>query len=136
MRREGYTRSEVEHRVCWEVDSSMWKTYEHITAAEHNEAIFEQAGVIDEEADTEDTMRKTCGNCHEAIAPYHQYCPRCGAPATADTRDVFEQAQDSMVEDLREIDDAELRGFVADMLDHVQDSPDSLGAHESPSSSD
>jgi len=135
MRREGYSRSEVEHRVCWTVDSSMWETYEHITAAEHNESIFEQAGVIDEEADTEDTTRNSCGNCHEAIAPYHQYCPRCGAPATAETRDVFEKAQDSMVEDLREIDDAELRGLVADMMDRVRDRPDSLGTHESPSSS-
>ncbi len=136
MRREGYTRSEVEHRVCWTVDSSMWDTYEHISAAEHNESIFEQAGVVDEDADTEDTVRKSCGNCHEPIAPYHQYCPRCGAPASAATRDVHEQAQDSLVSDLRTISDDDLRNVVADMLDRVREQPDSLGNHESPPSSD
>jgi len=134
MRREGYTRSEVEHRVCWEVDSDMWQVYEHITAAEHNDSIFEKAGVVDD-GDAEDPVRETCGNCHEAVAPYHQYCPRCGSPVTPETRDVFEQAQDSMVDDLREIDDAELRNLVADMMDRVRDRPDSLGHHESPSSS-
>lgn len=136
MRREGYSRSEVEHRVCWTVDSDMWETYEHITAAEHNESIFEQAGVIDESDETEDTTRKTCGNCHESIAPYHQYCPRCGDPATAEARNVYEMGQNSITDDLRETDDPELEDLLLDMLDRTRERPDTLGAHDSPPSSD
>jgi len=123
MRREGYSRSEVEHRVCWKVDSSMWETYEHITAAEHNESIFEQAGIIDEGADTEDTTRKNCGNCHEPVAPYQQYCPRCGAAASEDARRKQRELDTEHFESAAEADDGDTTDAVREGRELSESSP-------------
>lgn len=85
MAREGFSRSQIEHRVAWSIDSSMWSEYEHIAAEQHNSDIFAAAGVIDDN-DTPDTRRTRCGNCGETAAPHHDYCGQCGQPVTEQAR--------------------------------------------------
>ncbi|QLK25372.1 tyrosine-type recombinase/integrase [Natrinema zhouii] len=91
MRREGYDRAEVEHRVHWTVDSNMWSTYEHISGEQHNDAIFEKVGLGDSD-DGPSQERQPCGNCLEPIAPYHDYCPRCGDAVTPEAREATKEA--------------------------------------------
>lgn len=121
MRREGYSRSEIEHRVMWEVDTDMWKTYEHIAGEEHNDAIFEQAGVVEDSGATLSRERHPCGNCQEPLAPHHEFCPRCGEPATQRARRVQDAAEDDGLDMLarRDLTD-EQRRIVRTALDLVR----------------
>lgn len=108
MVREGYSRSQIEHRVHWTLDTDMWETYEHITGAEHTEDIFREAGLIEGE-DGPEKVRKPCGNCREPLAPHHEFCPVCGRAASerarraldAERSDQFDTAVESQREDER-----------------------------------
>lgn len=95
MRREGYDRAEVEHRVHWRVDTDMWQVYEHISGAQHNEAIFAAAGIAESE-DGPDASRAPCANCTEPIAPHHDFCPKCGEPVSHQARQAKGKAVDSI----------------------------------------
>ncbi|WP_135302613.1 tyrosine-type recombinase/integrase [Haloarcula amylovorans] len=133
MVREGYTRSQIEHRVHWTVDTDMWETYQHIAADEHNEDIFRVAGVVEDDGDGPSRERRPCGNCQEPLAPHHEYCPRCGEAASGATRERKTKAVGSLANALAELDDAGRREFVADLLQEVDADPSVLGTHESPS---
>lgn len=135
MVREGYTRSQIEHRVQWTVDTDMWATYQHIAGEEHNKDIFATAGLVDDTDDGPSKERRPCGNCQEPLAPHHQYCPRCGEAATGATRERKAEALSSLADGLAELDDAGRRRFVAQLLQEVDADPSMLGTHESPSSS-
>lgn len=136
MRREGYSRSEIEHRVHWSVDTDMWSTYEHISAEEHNEAIWEKAGVVDADEDSPDQRRRRCGNCTETLAPHHEYCPQCGEAVGKQARELRDEATSSIADGMVEVGDMSRREFRAFVLEQIQDDPSTLGTHESPSSSD
>jgi integrase len=107
MAREGYSRSQIEHRVHWTIDTDMWATYEHIAAEEHNDDIFAHAGIESDDSDPLSPEREQCGNCFEHVAPHHEFCPRCGAAVSA-------RAQ-------RHIDDAESEALA---LATDEDDPD------------
>jgi integrase/recombinase XerD len=62
MAREGYSRSQIEHRVHWTLDTDMREICEHITNEQHNEDIFRQAGIIERD-EGPDRVRKKCGTC-------------------------------------------------------------------------
>ncbi|GGL55414.1 tyrosine-type recombinase/integrase [Halocalculus aciditolerans] len=131
MSREGYTRSQIEHRVCWTIDSSMWSNYEHISSAQHNDDIFAAAGIIESD-DGPDSERHPCGNCKETLAPHHEYCPRCGQPATPETRNLQQEAVGDVTADIPTLEDEaaqDLAVRVAQELNidarHIQQSPSS-----------
>lgn len=92
MRREGYDRGEIEHRVHWDVDTDMWERYEHISAEQHNESIFEKAGFVESADDGPSQVRDRCGNCFEPVAPHHHRCPRCGSAVSKDAREAMSGA--------------------------------------------
>lgn len=128
MRREGYDRAEVEHRVHWTVDSDMWKTYEHIAAEEHNRSIFEKAGVVDADDESLEQARRRCGNCTETVAPHHEYCPKCGSAVSQDAREVQDSARDSTLDTIAELEDRLERIKHRELHGHV----DVRGDHTSP----
>lgn len=135
MVREGYSRSQIEHRVAWSVDTDMWSAYEHIAADEHNSDIFEAAGVLECESEGPSAERDTCGLCQEPLAPHHDYCPRCGEPVTERSRQLKNSAIDSLAEALATVDDPDRRAAIAELLQGVEADPSTLGTHESPPSS-
>jgi integrase len=123
MVREGFTRSQIEHRVHWEVDTDMWETYEHIASDEHNEDIFREAGFI-EENDGPDKRRRRCGQCRDPIAPHHEFCPQCGTPVSVDARDAQETRTDSVVDELVSETDPRTRERLRTLLEAVEENPD------------
>lgn len=133
MVREGYTRSQIEHRVHWSIDSDMWEVYEHITSEEHNDDIFRRAGLGDDDADGPSAERHPCGNCREPLAPHHAYCPRCGAAATPETRELQDKAQDSLGRGMATIEDMDRREFRALVARELRLDPSKLGQADSPS---
>jgi integrase/RNA polymerase subunit RPABC4/transcription elongation factor Spt4 len=114
MVREGYSRSQIEHRVHWTLDTDMWETYEHITGAEHTEDIFREAGLIEGE-DSPDKVRKPCGNCREPLAPHHEFCPLCGSPATEEARRTVESVRSEQFDTAVKSDDPSKRETVRDL---------------------
>lgn len=123
MVREGYSRSQIEHRVHWTLDTAMWETYEHITGAEHNHDIFAEAGLVDGE-DAPDRVRKRCGNCREAIAPHHEFCPACGTGVTAAARDEVQADRDDILADLVEATTPRGRRNLREVLDALDANED------------
>lgn len=119
MAREDYTRSQIEHRLHWEVDTDMWTVYEHIASEEHNADIFAHAG-IGETDDGADGERRPCSNCTEPLAPHHEYCPKCGEPATAESRSRQQNAIASLGAGGVDLEDMSRREFRAFMLRIVQ----------------
>lgn len=134
MAREGYTREEIEHRVHWSLNTDMWATYVHISAEQFNSDIFQKAGLVDDE-DEQTPERHPCGVCREPLAPHHEYCPVCGTPATPETRELQSEATSSTGSGLAQLNEAERREFVADMLTEIHEDPSILGHQDSPSSS-
>lgn len=127
MAREGFTRSQIEHRVHWTLDTDMWETYEHIAADQHNDDIFREAGII--EGDTgPDQVRKRCGQCREALAPHHEFCPNCGTPATVEAEESVDEAERSMLDRLVEETNPATRRELRALLDEIESNPDL--AHE------
>lgn len=122
MIREGYTRTQIEHRVHWSLDTAMWETYVHVTAEELNDDIFGTAGVGDPTEES-NPVRKTCGNCHEVLAPHHAHCPNCGEPATPEARRQRDEKQDDVVDALVEATDAQGRRRLRVLLDEIDDDP-------------
>lgn len=135
MVREGYSRSQIEHRVAWTVDTGMWSTYEHIAADEHNSDIFAAAGVLEDDDAGPSAERSSCGLCQEPLAPHHDYCPRCGEAVSEQARQLKNSAIDSLAEALAEIDDPNRRAAIAEILQNVEADPSGLGSHASPPSS-
>lgn len=115
MRREGYSRSQIEHRVHWEIDSDMWQVYEHIAGEEHNQDIFQAAGVTSNNDEGPNRERHPCGNCRETLAPQHEFCPSCGAPASMDAREALETERDAQFETAVESDDPGDREVARDL---------------------
>ncbi|QLG62867.1 site-specific integrase [Halorarum salinum] len=133
MRREGWDRGEIEHRVHWSVDTDMWATYEHISGEQHNEAIWRHAGIVEEDEDGPDRQRIPCPNCREPLAPGHQYCNRCGEPADGATRRLKQQAIGSLADAMADLSEQERRAFLSESLQRLDEDASMLGAHESPS---
>lgn len=123
MVREGYSRSQIEHRVHWELDTDMWATYEHITSEEHNADIFAEAGVLETEA-TPDRVRKNCGTCGEPLAPHHEWCPNCGQPASPGAADCAENASDTVLDALVDATNPALRRELRGLLEELEDRPE------------
>jgi len=121
MVREGYSRSQIEHRVHWSLDSDMWQIYEHITSDQHTADIFREAGVVDSE-DGPQKVRKDCGNCTQPLAPHHEFCPNCGEPATPGASDVVEDDVDTILDAMLAEDNpaaaAELRALLDEIREH------------------
>ena len=123
MVREGFTRSQIEHRVHWEVDTEMWETYEHIASDEHNEDIFREAGLV-EDTDGPDKRRRHCGQCRDPIAPHHEYCPQCGTPVSVEARQSKEERTGGVVDELVAETDARTRERLRTLLEAVEENPD------------
>ncbi|MFC4549348.1 MULTISPECIES: tyrosine-type recombinase/integrase [Halorussus] len=136
MSREGYSRSEIEHRVHWKIDTDMWEVYEHISGEQHNDSIFAKAGIVEtDDANALEQERRPCGNCRELLAPHHGYCPRCGEAASPETRELKGDAVSDLAEGMASIEDMSRREFRAFVLRRLDADPSALGAHEeSPSS--
>lgn len=121
MVREGYSRSQIEHRVHWSLDSNMWRTYEHITGEEHNKDIFREAGLLDREAGPQ-KIRKDCGNCNQPLAPHHEWCPNCGDPASPgaaeSVEDTVDTVLDALVEESNPAAAEELRQLIDELRQH------------------
>lgn len=132
MVREGYSRSQIEHRVHWTLDTNMWETYEHITSEEHNEDIFREAGVLDPE-DGPERIRKNCGTCQQPLAPHHDWCPNCGQPASPGAADDAEDAKDSVLESLVDETNPATRRELRALLDELEQRPDTARDHDDPS---
>ncbi len=129
MVREGYSRSQIEHRVHWTLDTEMWETYEHITSTEHNEDIFRRAGILDP-ADGPDTVRKTCGNCNEPLAPHHEWCGNCGEPASPGAAETTDTAEGTILDRLVEEANPSVRRELKALLKEIRDRPDISNAHD------
>jgi integrase len=114
MVREGYSRSQIEHRVHWTLDTDMWETYEHITGAEHTEDIFREAGLVEGD-DAPDRVRKACGNCREPLAPHHEFCPVCGRAASERAREAVAAEQSDQFDTAVESDDQDERAAARDL---------------------
>ena len=127
MRREGYTRSQIEHRVHWEIDSDMWQVYEHIAGEEHNKDIFQAAGVTESDDEGPARERHPCGNCRETLAPQHEFCPNCGAPATMDAREALQSEREAQFDTAVKSDDPDRREAAQDLAD-ILDIDDELAA--------
>lgn len=130
MVREGYSRSQIEHRVHWSLDTDMWDIYEHITSSEHNDDIFRAAGVVDE-TEGPDRVRKPCGNCTTPIAPHHEFCPQCGTAVTADAEAMVEDTKDTILDDVVEATSPTVRDELRTALSKLEDAEDA--AHNDPS---
>lgn len=128
MAREGYTRSQIEHRVHWTVDTDMWETYEHISGDEHNDDIFARAGVTDAEDSGPSAERKRCGNCLELVSPGADRCTRCGQPvsprAQRADRELQDRSQDTMVSE----DNRSVRELAAEIGQAISEDPRALDA--------
>jgi len=122
MVRESYSRSQIEHRVHWTLDSDMWATYEHISSDEHNEDIFRAAGVIDAD-EGPDTVRKECGNCRSALAPHHEFCPQCGEPASPGAADAVDDGAETILEQLEQASNPAEIEELTDLLRTLRDRP-------------
>jgi len=120
MVREGYSRSQIEHRVHWTLDTNMWETYEHITSEEHNADIFREAGVLESD-DGPERVRKHCGNCREALAPRHEFCPNCGEPAAPGAADDVEETVDTIMDAIVEEDNPAAVEELRELFDVVQE---------------
>ncbi|MDQ2052918.1 tyrosine-type recombinase/integrase [Natronolimnohabitans sp. A-GB9] len=134
MVREGYSRSQIEHRVHWTLDTNMWETYEHITSEEHNEDIFREAGILDPD-DGPDRIRKDCGNCQQPLAPHHDWCPNCGQPAAPGASDQHTEAKDTVLEALVDETNPATRRELRALLDELDERPDTARDvdHDDPS---
>jgi len=132
MWREGWDRQEIQHRVQWSLDTNMWQRYVHVTAEQMNEEIFASAGIVEDD-DSLSKERLHCGNCRETIPAHAEYCPRCGEPTSPDTRELKDQAVNSLADGLAELDDVDRRRFVAELLQEAEADPSSLGSHDSSS---
>jgi integrase len=130
MVREGYSRSQIEHRVHWTLDTDMWETYEHITSEEHNTDIFREAGVVDDE-DGPDRVRKPCGNCRTPVAPHHEFCPQCGAAVTATADTEVDASRDAVLDDLINATNPAMRRELRQVLEDLDEREDL--AHSDPS---
>lgn len=133
MYREGFTKQQIQHRVGWTLDTSMWSRYVHLTSEELNDAIYQETGQA-EPADEHTTERRNCGNCRETLAPHHEYCPRCGAPASEATRELKQEATSAIATGMVAAEDLSDREFRALVLRHLELDPSDLGGHESPPS--
>lgn len=122
MVREGYTKTQIEHRVHWEIDSGMWDRYVHVTSEELNDDIFAAAGVVDDE-DSVDARRSRCGNCTEPLAPHHRHCPNCGVAASQPRRELVERVDERFVEMLVSTEDAQLRERIAEARRYAKQNP-------------
>jgi integrase len=127
MRREGYDRGEIESRVHWTVDSDMWATYEHIASAEHNQAIWERAGVVEDD-DGPEPERRPCGTCMEPVAPHHDYCQACGAAVSKRARDLEDEGKDDLDSDLVVVEMPDGRKRVVETRQIVDAEPERLDA--------
>lgn len=132
MVREGYSRSQIEHRVHWTLDTDMWQTYEHIASTEHNEDIFRQAGLLSE-SDGPNAVRKECGNCNEPLAPHHDFCGNCGQPATPGAAKTSESAEGSILDLMVEEANPSTRRELQTLLEKIRDDPSLSNDHEDPS---
>lgn len=130
MAREGYSRSQIEHRVHWTIDTDMWETYEHISSAEHNTDIFRSVGLVDAEAGP-DKVRKPCGNCRAPLAPRHEFCPNCGSPATAAAVDQVRETRASVIEQLVNEMNPTTRRELQALLETIDEHPDVAGHEDS-----
>lgn len=119
MVREGYSRSQIEHRVHWTLDTDMWETYEHITSEEHNSDIFREAGIIEAE-EGPDRVRKRCGQCRAPLAPRHEFCPQCGTAVTAQAREEVDDAKGAVVDQLVEATNPATRRELSALLDELE----------------
>jgi len=131
MVREGYGRAAIEHRVGWIVDTDMWSTYQHLSADEHNDDIFAEAGFIDTDAG-QTQGRRRCGNCGESLAPHHDHCPSCGEAATPEARERQRDRVDRLLDALADASDSLERTDLRILTDATRSHP---SAHESASRS-
>lgn len=122
MVREGYSRSQIEHRVHWTLDTDMWETYEHITSDEHNDDIFREAGLLDPE-DGPDRIRKNCGNCQQPLAPHHDWCYGCGKPVSPGAEETTNSAMDTILDSLEDASNPVERRELRALLDELRDHP-------------
>lgn len=127
MVREGYTRSQIEHRVHWDVDSDMWAVYEHIEGEQHTDDIFEHAGIVDEGKDSVDAKRRPCGNCNEPLPPHLDFCPGCFSAASSDGRRALRAALSGLAKAIPEADDPDDASAVAGLIDQLQSDARPLG---------
>jgi len=132
MVREGYSRSQIEHRVHWTLDTDMWEIYEHITGEEHTEDIFRSAGLLEDD-EGPDRVRKSCGNCNQALAPHHEFCPNCGRPASPGAEDTVDDATDTILEALVGEKNPATRRELRALLDELDERPDTAQGHDDPS---
>jgi len=132
MVREGYSRSQIEHRVHWTLDSDMWETYEHVTGEEHTEDIFRSAGLIEDD-DGPDKVRKACGNCNQPLAPHHEFCPNCGRPASPGAAETVDDAKDTVLDSLVEETNPATRRELKALLAEIEVRPDTVQDHDDPS---
>jgi len=130
MVREGYTRSQIEHRVHWTLDTDMWETYEHITSEEHNADIFREAGVASDD-EGPDRVRKHCGQCRTPVAPHHEFCPQCGQALTAAADEEVESHREAIVDDMIESESPTQRRDLQQVLSDLDEREDL--AHSDPS---
>jgi len=131
MRREGYDRAEVEHRVQWTVDTDMWETYEHIAGEEHNAAIFAEAGLAADGDDGPSTERFPCPNCTEPVPPHLDFCGKCGEPASHQARQAKGQAVSSLGDGMASVNDASRRRVRAETLHLLTVDASAIGNHDS-----
>lgn len=138
MVREGYTRSQIEHRVHWDVDSDMWQVYEHIEGEQHTDDIFEHAGVVEPDGESASAERRPCGNCNEPLPPHLDFCPGCFSAASADGRRALREAISSLAKVLAATDDPQKADMLTEAIDGLQEDARPLGnvdLHEDSSSS-
>lgn len=132
MVREGYSRSQIEHRVHWTLDSDMWEVYEHITGTEHTDDIFREVGLIEGDAQHE-KVRKKCGNCSEPLAPHHEWCPVCTQPVSPDATSEVDLTRNTTLEALVEETSPETRRELREILDIIDETPGRVRPHDDPS---
>jgi len=129
MVREGYSRSQIEHRVHWTLDSDMWETYEHITKTEHTEDIFREAGLV-ERGEGPERVRKPCGNCGEPLAPHHDWCGNCGDPASAEAETELTSFLQLLVAMMADENNPTTRRELEALHDETRARPDIANGHE------
>lgn len=132
MVREGYSRSQIEHRVHWTLDTDMWEVYEHITGTEHTEDIFREAGLVEGD-DAPEKVRKPCGNCGEPLGPHHDWCLNCGQPVTAEAEESFQTFQQLLVALMANEQNPTTRRELGAVHSGVSEHPDAVADHNDPS---
>jgi len=126
MDREGFDRSEIEHRVGWNVDSEMWENYLHLKAEQLNDNIYSKTGA-DSTTNEQTPERDKCINCQEPLPEYGNYCMVCGEPhGTA--RQEQQTAQSGILEamasgDLSPRQQQQLASALQGIKDHPQVHP-------------